>query len=57
MTPTKPYYRDVWRRVETKTQMSRQQFWKLAQDKPSFNSYISQRYGQLAHISGKPWHG
>ena len=45
--PTKPYFRDVWNRVEGKTGMSRQQFWKMAQDKSSFNSYIEHRYGSF----------
>ena len=47
MTTTKKNYKSVWSRIESRLGMDRQQFWKLARDKPSFNRYINSRYGSF----------
>ena len=47
MKPTKENYQSIWNRVETKSGLDRQQFWRLALDKKSFNSYVGERYGNL----------
>ena len=41
MTTTKKNYKSVWARIESRLGMDRQQIWKLARDKPSFNHYIN----------------
>jgi len=40
--------------METKSGLDRQQFWRLALDKKSFNSYISERYGNL-NVESPEW--
>lgn len=47
MTTTKKNYKSVWSRIESRLGMDRQQFWKLARDKLSFNRYMNSRYGSF----------
>ena len=47
MDPTNKNYQSIWNRVETKSGLDRQQFWQLALDKKSLNSYIGEPYGNL----------
>ena len=47
MIPSRKYHKSVWTRIESKTGMDKEQFWRMAKDRARFNSYIETRYGSL----------